>query len=336
MAHLDFVRPSGQWKKEMVPGAGDYYRYDVNQSKGIDGDHGGSYAPKSPIIVGGAGVQLTTASSIVGGVTTKTGGRAVIGAADNTFPTLGPGTGRTRTIQIPIMASVFVDPNGGGGSFTRVFNDASGCGIMGTGVGTYPLYFEIPPRYLHSGARLATLGINFRVTQRPSALPSTPFSLFAASKSVTGVFSAFNPSLVGQWVASTAETAGTYITASSPTTNKGYYYKAQNNGTTGAIGNEPNWPTVIGNTVVDNTITWVCTGRVGWYPLFGATVDSYFSNGQVQTIQYDYDGLSGPYGSNVIDTTQQRYQIAVENLDPTVLITSAFAVFDTINSLAFG
>lgn len=331
MGHLDFVRPSGVWASEMVPGAGDYQRFDVNQSLGVDGDNGATYAPANPVRIGGAGVQLTS-STFTGGFQTQTGGRAVLGITDGGFPTLGPA--RTRTIQIPILECTFVDP-GNGGSFMRVFDDVHGCGVVGTSTGTYPLYFEIPPRYLHSGARLATLGVTFVVTKRPSALPATPFSMLGAYKSASGVLGLFNPVLIAGWVASTPETAGTFIIASSPANNRGYYYQAQNNGTTAGIGMEPAWPSVIGATVVDNTITWKCIGRVGWYPLYGATVDTYYNNGKPQSIQYDFDGTSGPYGSNIIDTTLQRYQLAVDNLDPTILITGIYAAFDTISSMQF-
>ncbi len=42
-----------------------------------------------------------------------------------------------------------------------------------------------------------------------------------------------------------------------PTSNNGYKYQAQNSGTTHAS-TEPTWPTTIGQTVVDNGITWEC------------------------------------------------------------------------------
>lgn len=41
-----------------------------------------------------------------------------------------------------------------------------------------------------------------------------------------------------------------------PTTPNGYAYMTEASGTTG--GTEPTWPTVLGNTVVDNGVTWIC------------------------------------------------------------------------------
>jgi hypothetical protein len=57
------------------------------------------------------------------------------------------------------------------------------------------------------------------------------------------------------WSASAAKTAGTYI---KPNPLNGFIYKAIVGGTTG--GSQPTFPTTIGQTVVDNTVTWECWG----------------------------------------------------------------------------
>jgi len=60
------------------------------------------------------------------------------------------------------------------------------------------------------------------------------------------------------WVANTAYTTNVYA---HPTTANGFYYKATTGGTSHAAV-EPVWPTTIGATVVDNTVTWTCWGQV--------------------------------------------------------------------------
>ena len=49
-----------------------------------------------------------------------------------------------------------------------------------------------------------------------------------------------------------------------PTVDNGYYYTATTGGT--SSGSQPTWPTTIGNTVVDGTVTWTCTGSYGGFP----------------------------------------------------------------------
>lgn len=49
-----------------------------------------------------------------------------------------------------------------------------------------------------------------------------------------------------------------------PTVANGYYYEVTVAGTS-AVG-EPVWPTTIGNTVTDGTVTWICRGRYNNFP----------------------------------------------------------------------
>jgi len=70
--------------------------------------------------------------------------------------------------------------------------------------------------------------------------------------------------LVGPYPAWTASTARALDYRARPVTANGYYYKVTTAGTTGA--SEPAWPTTIGNTVVDGTVTWTCVGVSGGFP----------------------------------------------------------------------
>jgi hypothetical protein len=58
------------------------------------------------------------------------------------------------------------------------------------------------------------------------------------------------------WAATTGYTAATSKVV--PTTANGLYYRATTTGTSAGV--EPAWPTTIGDTVVDNTITWLAEG----------------------------------------------------------------------------
>lgn len=63
------------------------------------------------------------------------------------------------------------------------------------------------------------------------------------------------PITPASWATGVATTAGSWIV---PTTPNGFYYEALDGGTTGAT--EPIWPTFIGESVVDNDLTWVAKG----------------------------------------------------------------------------
>jgi hypothetical protein len=79
-------------------------------------------------------------------------------------------------------------------------------------------------------------------------------------------------SLIGKvhnlsWVASTSYTLGDKRRPTQPNRN-GYQYKKQNSGTQSSGGSEPTWPTEIGKTVADGSITWVCEELEDtWYPI---------------------------------------------------------------------
>jgi hypothetical protein len=81
-------------------------------------------------------------------------------------------------------------------------------------------------------------------------------------------------------VNTTAYALGVYIT---PATPNGFYYKATAAGTSG--GSPPTYPTTIGGTVTDGTVTWTCAGKTtlvadtdytlgtaGVYPAAAATI----------------------------------------------------------------
>jgi len=59
-----------------------------------------------------------------------------------------------------------------------------------------------------------------------------------------------------QWATGTAYTLGRIVR---PTAGNGYLYRATVAGTSHGV-TEPVWPTVVGQTITDNTVTWTCIG----------------------------------------------------------------------------
>lgn len=334
--HADFVRPSGQWPPELVPCSADLQRFDALQARLVNSDDGGVGNPSSPIIIGGAGVSLSTGGTLISGnITTTTGGGVMIGAAAGDFPQLAT-SGRSRTIAIPVLAAgLHVDLGVIGANLTEEsFVSQSVGGVLGVTLlnTNSTLYMEIPPRSLHSGARVATLSIQFMVTQRVSAIPASPIQLVTAASNIANVSQPFTPSVFTVWTTG-AKTLGAYAIPATAGTQNGYYFRCITPGTSGAL--EPTWTSVPGTTVNDGTVLWINVGRSGRYPTANATVDTYFFSGQPQTLSFDPDGAGG----NVLDVTINRYLIGASNLntptDGTILITGASVSMDSITSLAF-
>lgn len=77
----------------------------------------------------------------------------------------------------------------------------------------------------------------------------------SAAAGIVPLSAASSPSPVPtRWAATTNYALGDYV---KPTTNNGFIYKVTTDGgSSGAT--EPTWPTTVGDTVVDDGITWTC------------------------------------------------------------------------------
>ena len=171
--HNDFVRPSGRWHGVSVPTVRDARELDDRAAKSLNGWYGGSWAPKTPIVIGGAGV-LTTApgSRIEGGVLTRVGGRVVCGADD--VPVFS--VARARTVVVPLFgprvarASAWTWTPQASPAGWRVVSAAASVAVT--------VRFALPLMELHSSATLSQARLVMRVGGRPVALPSVALPRF--------------------------------------------------------------------------------------------------------------------------------------------------------------
>jgi phage tail sheath gpL-like len=92
------------------------------------------------------------------------------------------------------------------------------------------------------------------------------------------------------WVLTTSYPVGAMT---QPTTANGYFYKATTGGTSGA--SQPTWPTTVGGTVTDGSVTWTCAGAIltgGVIPFaFGSGVES-AANAIAATATQQYDRIA--------------------------------------------
>lgn len=101
------------------------------------------------------------------------------------------------------------------------------------------------------------------------------------------------------WTATAAELVGQYVT---PKTSNGFFFKCTTAGSTGA--SEPTWPSVVGTTVTDGTVTWTCAGAIltgGLVPFnSGAGVESVSTAlATIATSQFDRIALGHNDSTNL-------------------------------------
>jgi len=90
-------------------------------------------------------------------------------------------------VRVPIQDTMQVPQDLTGAFFKLVCDDVNGWGTISTspGGGLSYLAIEIPGRFMHVGARLASFAITFVVTQKPNALPSNPMQIALSSSDET-------------------------------------------------------------------------------------------------------------------------------------------------------
>jgi hypothetical protein len=126
---------------------------------------------------------------------------------------------------------------------------------------------------LHTATYTPNLDTHAYVSDLTNEVAGTGYS--TGGQTVTGctrTLTAAN-SWATQWTTLTAYTQDWIVR---PTAGNGFVYRVAVAGTTAA--GQPTWPTVIGTTVVDGTVTWECVGRrvlvlTGTFPAWaGSTI----------------------------------------------------------------
>lgn len=130
-------------------------------------------------------------SAIVGGVTTKSGGKLVLG--NNDFPTFS--ATRSRTLVVPLVPSLNGSTNQYGGDTD--IDPTFGClrsVITNDQASGHKIVFPIPKRYLHNGATLSTVTLAWRVGVPSNALPMVNPSMAVWRATTGGTTVALNSS----------------------------------------------------------------------------------------------------------------------------------------------
>ena len=139
-------------------------------------------------------------------------------------------------------------------------------------------------------------------------------------------------SLAVKWQGTQARTLGNRCT---PTTENSLWYECTVAGTTNGV--EPTWPTTIGTTVVDGTVTWECKGEYGGFPSHhnpsAAFLDGYLFLSRTGTYEIYNSATEGYNSWNPLD-----YISANQYPDPVIALgkqNNLLVAFGTISTEFF-
>jgi hypothetical protein len=116
------------------------------------------------------------------------------------------------------------------------------------------------------------------------------------------------PSTISGWTAGlTVAAAGDII----PATQNGYWYQSTAGGVTG--GTEPTWPTTIGATVADGSVTWICIGTVDSFRIYDTDMTDLIRIVVAAAAHYTAVGSYRPVKGTWYDRTDQLVMSGLTN-----------------------
>jgi len=184
MAHNQRIFPDVVYVNGAPIPSAYFQALDTAQSKGINGDSGGTWTPAAPITIGGAGMWFGGPSTISGGAQIRTplgSGKRITHSADDwfTFQTGGPQTTRNRVTPLgtAIDCSTIATQSFGGPSFPAFVPKASFGGFQdGMLVSNVGARF-IAALTVHNFCHIASCTVSLLVSPAHNVAGSAPASL---------------------------------------------------------------------------------------------------------------------------------------------------------------
>jgi hypothetical protein len=156
MTHNKYLSFAGQWSGAETLYGPTMRGLDQAIFEGVNGDDGGVWTPTSPIGVGGVGVRLTTAASVLTGDLVTLKNSAGIELADSDW--INFVAARTRSVFVPFSWAM-------GGAAFRYDWDGHPCYPKRNGLRTGARSIEVAfdPLRMHNGATLSSIDLHLRV-----------------------------------------------------------------------------------------------------------------------------------------------------------------------------
>ena len=296
MGHNDHAAMAGQYPAAFVPTPAFLRRLDQAASESIDGDNGGSWAPASPLVIGGAGVSLTANGSLSG---VRTGKRAANGGGivlTTAYVTISPARPRTTVVALRDYLRRHDDET----EIARPYAE-SGPSIVGVNASFTGFACRVPSTRIHHGYIPTKVTLRMRVGARPTTVPTSMPGFVVTRTASTGVWGsgANEYYQIATRTNTTAYLVGALVL---PSAQNGRQFRCSVAGTSG--GSQPGAFTTaaVGDTVTDGGASWLCeTGPTASAPHMvtlprPTTVDAYYNQGNFQDISF-VPNLNGAWDS---------------------------------------
>lgn len=320
MAHNDHIIPYGLWTSKTVPTPSMMERMDLAASQSLNGYDGGTWAPETPIIVGGLGTTIK-AGTLTGGVSTDAKSVARGIRLGNVWPRFS--STRTRTVVFPITGNCFkhsdILP------IADLVTVPSPVGYTVSG-GADKMIVPLPSFRMVHGATISSITLGFSAGTRPTGADSLigpRFRLMAFSRDRSTMFAVAS---VPTWAALTPYIANQTVVGSPQT---GMAFVCTSGGTSGASQPAAFSTAVSHDSITDASVTWqaltagadmvgtdfqyLYTGDI----VYEANTLEYWNNGAPKTLT-----MSAPNVNPVLNTNDMTYYLWIESFRKSMVFHS--------------
>lgn len=175
LGHFVRAEISGTWISGYIPSIADWQSFDVRSCQSVNGDHGGTWAPLEPIVINGAGMQVTGPTLVTGvGGILQGGAAAAFLLSDDRQIVLGPTHAkRKRTIlSSTLRAMVDTEATVGPSQVPPIIPNLAFASAQTVIVPKSQVTLTVPLR-VHDGAALTSVTVNWIVStlHQPTTLP---------------------------------------------------------------------------------------------------------------------------------------------------------------------
>lgn len=177
MPHNAYFKPPTTMGGLFVPTPAFIRRLDLDASQSLNGEDGGVWTPRKPIIVGGNGISIGGAGGFSGGIATAARSRAgALVLGDSDWPSFAA---RSRVVVFPILDDLYADRDVNQLTTTGLLTtyDQGTSGSFKAGAVDLATICFLDMKKFPIGATIDNVVVRFRVGTKPAAVPTLPIAV---------------------------------------------------------------------------------------------------------------------------------------------------------------